>query len=59
VGNATRDVMASVSPESATYEAPAVRVLGGVEEFTQVRWKDFGPTDGYEYQGNPIADVST
>ena len=40
------------------YQPPTVRVLGRVQEITQLRDKKFGPTDGFTFQGVAITDAS-
>jgi hypothetical protein len=35
-----------------------VRVLGSVQEITQLRDKKLGPTDGFTFQGVAITDAS-
>jgi hypothetical protein len=43
------------SPEPAAYEAPALRVLGSVQELTQFGCdKRSNGSDGYTYMGQPI-----
>ena len=43
--------------EKQTYTTPELQVHGSVEDLT-LGDKDYGPTDGFTFQGNPIADVS-
>jgi hypothetical protein len=40
------------------YEAPKLEVLGSIYELTELQDKTFGPTDGYTFQGTPIANAS-
>lgn len=44
------------SEGAAPYEAPALTVLGRLQELTLADCvdKDFGPTDGHTFQGIPI-----
>ena len=41
------------------YERPAVRVLGSVGELTLMQDKKWGATDGFTFQGVPIANASS
>jgi hypothetical protein len=44
--------------QSVSYEPPSIRVLGSVHALTQTQNKNFGPTDGFTFQGSPIANTS-
>ena len=41
-----------------SYEAPKIRLLGSVHALTQAQNKNFGPSDGFNFQGTPIMNVS-
>ena len=43
---------------SVAYTAPALRVLGSVAELTQGCDKSYGNSDGFTFQGAPIACAS-
>lgn len=53
------ELTGSASPELVSYEPPAVRVLGGVGELTQIQVKKYGRTDGFTYNNIQIANAST
>lgn len=40
------------------YEAPVLHVLGSLHSLTQLQDKNFGPTDGFTFQGSPIGNAS-
>ncbi len=42
----------------ATYEAPAIKVLGSVHQLTQVIDKRFNASDGLTFMGTPIGNAS-
>jgi hypothetical protein len=44
--------------EKQTYTTPELKVHGSVEDLTLLQDKDTGPTDGFTFQGVPIANVS-
>jgi hypothetical protein len=46
------------SKANQTYEAPKVRELGSLHTLTQMPNKNFGATDGFTFQGIPIATTS-
>ena len=45
--------------DQAPYEAPALRVLGSVQELTQGCDKTLGSSDGFTFQGDAIVCRST
>jgi hypothetical protein len=45
--------------DQVPYEAPALRVLGSVQELTQGCDKTLGSSDGFTFQGNAIVCRST
>jgi hypothetical protein len=45
-------------PETDTYEAPKLQVIGSVYDLTELQDKTFGATDGYTFMGVPIANAS-
>jgi hypothetical protein len=40
------------------YEAPVLSLLGTVHELTELQDKRWGETDGFTFQGVPIANAS-
>jgi hypothetical protein len=44
--------------EKRSYTTPQLAVHGTLEEVTRQQNKDFGPTDGYLFQGVTIMNVS-
>jgi hypothetical protein len=40
------------------YTTPQVTVHGTLEELTKTQAKDYGPTDGFSFQGTDITNVS-
>jgi hypothetical protein len=40
------------------YEPPAITVLGTVHALTQLKNKTYGKSDGFLFQGVPIANAS-
>jgi hypothetical protein len=55
-----QDLAGSSSPQAVSYEPPAVKILGAVEDLTQQRLKKFGSSDGLVYNpgGQAITDAS-
>jgi hypothetical protein len=47
--------MAETPTNSAGYEKPELTELGTLHELTLGCDKDFGPSDGYTFQGVPIS----
>jgi hypothetical protein len=47
------------TPESPTYEAPKLTVLGSVHGLTQVQDKKYGHSDGFTFQGISITNASS
>lgn len=41
----------------AEYQAPVLQVLGSLHSLTQ-QDKNYGPTDGFTFQGTPIGNAS-
>lgn len=44
--------------DERTYEPPVIVELGTLHELTRLQNKDFGSSDGYQFQGNDIMNVS-
>ena len=40
------------------YTKPRITVQGSVDKITLEQNKDFGPTDGYTFEGQPIQNAS-
>lgn len=49
--------MVHTTATSQPYQPPQLRELGSVHALTQGN-KNYGPTDGYTFQGDPIANAS-
>ncbi len=50
--------MHTTQSEKKTYITPKLIVHGTVEEITALQNKSFGASDGFLFQGVPIANVS-
>ena len=44
--------------QKVSYEPPKIRLLGSVHALTQTQNKNFGPTDGFTFQGSSITNTS-
>ena len=40
------------------YSKPRITAQGSVDKITLEQNKDYGPTDGYLFQGNPVSNAS-
>ena len=50
--------MQSTTTQKRPYTTPVLTVHGTLEEVTKTTDKRFGATDGFTFEGNPIANVS-
>jgi hypothetical protein len=41
-----------------SYQKPEIRDLGTLRDLTLLQNKNYGPSDGYLFNGDPIMDVS-
>lgn len=52
------DSMKMTQGDERAYEPPAIVELGALHELTRLQNKDFGSSDGYQFQGSDIMNVS-
>ena len=56
--NSMNSTNGTLQKQKRPYTTPVLTAHGTLEELTKQIAKKFGPTDGFTFQGEPIANVS-